>query len=74
MQTPKGTGAKRRSDRLPPEGPKGKTDHPLGFSEWGNLPPDVIEVLRGTDKSHFPAKYRAMLEEYYKRLADTGGR
>lgn len=37
---------------------------------WGNLPPKIAEEFMNLSPDRFPAKYRKLLEEYYKKAND----
>jgi hypothetical protein len=75
-----GRGSARPSTPLPDSVPmelKGQgevTKKPLGSeSGWGNLPPkDRQEALQQIGKD-FPAHYRDMIEQYFRKLANEGG-
>ena len=41
-----------------------------GEASWGNLPPHVRDALRQGSSDRFSSLYRALTEEYYKRLAE----
>lgn len=55
----------------PPDADKLKASNPLLYERWGNLPPKVREALMQNNFDSFPPQYRALLERFYKRLADS---
>lgn len=53
--------------------PPSETDHferEDTTGRWGNLPPKVAEMLQNLGPDQFPAKYKKLIEEYYRKSAE----
>lgn len=55
----------------PPDSKTDKNDLPKAFEQWGNLPSTIKEQMNQGNFEMFPPQYRALLERFFKRLADS---
>lgn len=51
-----------------PQGEEGDLKSRSGQGRWGFLPKTVIEQVYENGKRQLPARYRVLLEEYFRRL------
>lgn len=51
-----------------PEVSEGELKSRSGQGRWGRLPKTVIEQVYENGKRQLPARYRVLLEEYFRRL------
>ena len=59
-----------RDGKKPPPSDTEKFQREDVSGRWGNLPPKVAEMFMNLSPDQFPAKYRKLLEQYYKKAND----
>lgn len=68
-----GKGEQRDEGMKPPPSETEKHEREDTRGRWGNLPPKVQEQIDARSYDRIPAKYRRILDEYYRKSGKTDG-
>ncbi|MBK6941825.1 MAG: hypothetical protein IPH13_16735 [Planctomycetes bacterium] len=69
----KGKGEQRDEGMKPPPSETEKHEREDTRGRWGNLPPKVQEQIDARSYDRIPAKYRRILDEYYRKSGKNDG-
>ncbi|MBL8767745.1 MAG: hypothetical protein JNL94_10290 [Planctomycetes bacterium] len=72
-QPDKGKGEQREDGMKPPPSETEKHEREDTRGRWGNLPPKVQEQIDARSYDRIPAKYRRILDEYYRKSGKSDG-